>query len=136
MKKLVALIFILSLFSCKKTIEEIQTNAVIQAMTSGQWKMVNFKIGTTDHTSEFAPYAFQFHANYTVDAIKNSAVEASGNWNASAENKTITSNFSPSATNPLPYLNGTWKITNNSWTYVEANQEVNGTTRFLRLEKL
>lgn len=136
MKYVIAVILVIGLASCKKQIEKIQTNLVIEAMTTGQWKMVSFKDGSTDLTQDFSPYTFQFKTNYTVDAIKNSVVESSGTWNADADAKTISSNFNPPATNPLPFLNGTWKITNNSWTFVEANQTVNGTLRTLRLEKL
>lgn len=136
MKYVFALILIMGLAGCKKQIEKIQTNLVIEAMTTGQWKMVSFKDGSTDLTQDFSPYTFQFKTNYTVDAIKNSLVESSGTWNADADAKTISSNFNPPATNPLPFLNGTWKITNNSWTFVEANQTVNGVLRTLRLEKI
>jgi hypothetical protein len=126
---------IVLLSGCKKKIEEIQTNLVIEAMTNGQWKMVNFKDGTNDHSPDFAPYTFQFKKDLTVDAIKNGGVEKTGSWDANAEAKTITSQFG-NTNNPLPLLNGTWKITNNSWTFVEASMEVNGVVRTLRLEKI
>jgi hypothetical protein len=136
MKYSFALIILLGLFGCKKQIEKIQTDLVVQAMTTGQWKMVSFVNGSTDITNDFAPYAFQFKTDFTVDAIKSSSVETTGTWNADANAKTITSNFSTQANNPLPFLNGTWKITNNSWTFVEANMTVNGVLRTLRLEKI
>jgi hypothetical protein len=136
MKYSFALIILLGLFGCKKQIEQIQNDLVIQAMTTGQWKMVSFIDGSTDVSSNFAPYTFQFKTDYTVDAINNSAVETSGTWGADADAKTITSNFSTQANNPLPLLNGTWKITKNSWTYVEANMTVSGILRTLRLEKI
>lgn len=136
MKYSFALIILLGLFGCKKQIEQIQNDLVIQAMTTGQWKMVSFIDGSTDVSSNFAPYTFQFKTDYTVDAINNSAVETSGTWGADADAKTITSNFSSQANNPLPLLNGTWKITKNSWTYVEANMTVSGILRTLRLEKI
>jgi hypothetical protein len=136
MKYTVTLILLLGLFGCKKQIEKIQTDLVVQAMTTGQWKMVSFINGSTDITTDFAPYTFQFKTDYTVDAINNTSVESSGTWGADANAKTITSNFSSQASNPLPFLNGTWKITKNSWTYVEANMTVNGVLRTLRLEKI
>ena len=136
MKYSFALIILLCLFGCKKQIEKIQTDLVIQAMTTGQWKMVSFKDGSTDLANDFAPYLFQFKTDYTVDAIRNSSIESSGTWDADASAKTITSYFSTQASNPLPFLNGTWKITKNSWTYVEANMTVNGVLRTLRLEKI
>ena len=136
MKYTLTLIILLGLFGCKKQIEQIQNDMVIQAMTTGQWKMVSFINGSDNITSDFAPYSFQFKTDYTVDAITSSSGVTSGTWGVDADAKTITSNFSLQANNPLPLLNGTWKITKNSWTYVEANLTVNGVLRTLRLEKI
>ena len=133
MKTISALFFLLLITSCNK--EEIQQNAVISAMTNGQWKVVNFVNAGTNVTTDFAAYKFQFKDNLTVDAINNNVVEKTGAWNADANARTITSNFN-NAGNPLALFNGTWKITNNSWTFVEANLTVNNETRILRLEKL
>jgi hypothetical protein len=133
MRKIFTLLLLSSLFSCNK--EEMAKNAVISAMTSGQWKVVNFKDGATDVTTDFASYKFQFKEDLTVDAINNTMVEKTGTWTADANAKTITSTFD-NANTPLILLNGTWKITDNSWTFVEATQTTNGGLRTLRLEKL
>lgn len=133
MRKLCTLLLLVLFFSCSK--EQIAKNIVINAMTSGQWKVVSFINDTTDVTSNFSPYKFQFNENLTVDAINNTTVEKTGTWTADANAKTITSNFT-NANTPLILLNGTWKITNNSWTFVEASQTVNGLIRKLRLEKI
>ena len=133
MKICLTLLLSVLLFSCIK--EELQKQAVLNAMTGGQWKVVRFKKGSTDVTTDFTTYTFQFKENQTVDAIHNSTIENTGTWTADAEAKTITSFFS-NATTTLSLLNGTWLITNNSWTFVEASQSVNGEARILRLEKL
>ncbi len=133
MKTTIVFFLLLLITACNK--QEIQQNAVINAMTSGQWKVVNFVNAGTNITADFAAYKFQFKDNLTVDAINNMIVEKTGTWNADANARTITSNFS-GAINPLALFNGTWKITNNSWTFVEANLTVNSETRTLRLEKL
>jgi len=133
MRKIFTLLLLSSLFSCNK--EEMAKNAVTNAMTSGQWKVVNFKDGATDVTTDFASYKFQFKENLTVDAINNTTVEKTGTWTADANAKTITSTFD-NANAPLILLNGTWKITDNSWTFVEATQTTSGGLRMLRLEKL
>jgi len=133
MKRVLACLLLFFFFSCSK--EQIAKNAVMNAMTSGQWKVVSFKNGSTDVTADFSAYTFQFKENYTVDAIHNSTVEKTGAWTADANAKTITSTFT-NATHPIILLNGTWQITNNSWTFVEASQTVNGTLRTLRLEKI
>ena len=131
MKKLYLVIFLFILAGC---IKKKQEDAVIDAMTNGQWKVTNFNQGGMDITSDFAAYKFQFKPNLTVDAINNGSIEKTGSWNADASAQTIISNFT-NAGNPLVLLNGTWKITNNSWTWVEANQTINGELLTLRLDK-
>jgi len=133
MKKLYTFFLLLFFISCSK--EEIIRNAVINAMTSGQWKVVIFKNGSTDVTTDFAPYKFQFKENLSVDAINNTTVEKTGSWTADPNAKTITATFT-NASSTLSLLNGTWLITDSGWTYVEANQTVNGELRILRLEKI
>ena len=118
---------------CNK--EQMQRDAVVSAMTSGQWKVVRFISAGTDVTADFADIKFQFKENQTVDALRNNTVDKTGNWNADATARTITSSF-VNGGYPLTMLNGTWKITNNSWTFVEANLTINSETRQLRLEKL
>lgn len=132
MRKILTLLLLFFLCSCNK--EEMTKNAVINAMTSGQWRVASFKDDATDITTDFAPYKFQFKENLTVDAINNAAVEKTGTWTADANTKTITSTFD-NVNAPLILLNGTWKITDNSWAFVEATQTVNGKLRNLRLEK-
>ena len=110
-------------------------NAVLDAMTSGYWKVVSFKTGAVDVSSDFSGYKFQFKENLTVDAINQTTVEKTGSWNADTNAKTITSTFL-NASNPLILLNGTWQITRSDWTFVEASQTVNGELRSLRLEKI
>lgn len=132
MKKLCPFIFLIILVGCKK--EKKAENLVIQAMVNGQWKVTNFNKGGTDMTANFASYKFQFKTDFTVDAINNGTIEKTGIWTADAAAQSITSNFS-NATNPVVLLNGTWTITNNSWTWVEAKQMLNGELQLLRLDK-
>jgi hypothetical protein len=132
MKKLYPLLLLLVLAACKK--EKKAENIVIQAMVNGQWKVTNFNKSGTDMTASFVTYKFQFKSDFTVDAINNGSVEKTGSWNADAVAQSITSNFS-NAVNPVALLNGTWTITNNSWTWVEAKQTTNGELLNLRLDK-
>jgi len=131
MKQLYLVVLILVFAGCVKKKQE---NMVVDAMVNGQWKVTSFKQASTDVTADFANYKFQFKTNFTVDAINNGNVEKTGSWNADATSQTITSSFA-SVTNPLALLNGTWQITNNSWTWVEAKQNVNGELLSLRLDK-
>jgi hypothetical protein len=132
MKKFYALIFLLALIACVKKKQE---EKVLNAMTNGQWKVTSFIKGNADLTSDFAVYQFQFKTNNTVDAINNGTVEKTGSWQEDVNAQTITSNFA-NAANPLALINGTWQITNNSWTWVEAKQTVNNELLTLRLDKL
>ena len=135
MIKIYTLCLLFLVIGCNKQVETIQRNAVIDAMTSGQWKVSSYKNGSTDETASFSLYQFQFKDDFSVDAINSGNVEKTGSWTADAAAKTITSSFS-NAANPLLLLNGTWKVTNNSWTFVEASQTINGNSCKLRLDKL
>lgn len=131
MKKFYSIFFLILIAGCVKKKQE---DMVVNAMVNGQWKVTNFKKAGSDITTDFANYKFQFKTNFTVDAINSGTVEKTGSWNADATAQTITSSFT-NAVDPLVLLNGTWQITNNSWTWVEAKQTVNGELLNLRLDK-
>ena len=120
---------------CKKKVEQVQMDALMNLITNGQWKVTSFKRGSEDVTGQFAPYSFQFKKNETVDAIKTGAVEKTGTWLGSATARTIQSSFG-NVPEPLSLLNGTWLVSKTSTTHVEASQNVNGQKLALRLDKL
>lgn len=130
----ILLILLVSLANCKKAIQSAQEDLVIKAMTDGQWRITKFTSGSSDVTATFTPYKFQFQKDNTVQAINNGSIENTGSWNADASARTISSSFS-GASSTLSLLNGIWKITNNSWTFVEAIQTVNSEVLTLRLDK-
>jgi hypothetical protein len=134
-KVIIALSLVFVLGGCKKTIDKLKENAVISAMTDGQWVITNFVNNGAVITTNFSPYKFQFYSNQTVDAINNGVVEKTGTWDGDASTMTITANF-PSSGATLTLINGTWHIDNNSWTFVVASQSSNSEIRTLRLEKL
>ncbi|HLG38817.1 MAG TPA: hypothetical protein VI461_04075 [Chitinophagaceae bacterium] len=136
MKKLlsIVLITILILPGCKKYIEKKTEDAIIDAMTSGQWIITVFTQNSNDITSSFSGYKFQYYRDQTVEAIKNNVVEKTGTWEGNASALTISANFTNVA-EPLILLNGSWHIDNNSWTFVAASQNAGGELRTLRLEK-
>ena len=135
MKKLIPLFVLIIFFaSCKKTAEKIGEDLVIQAMTSGQWKVTKFIQSGNDITSSFSGYKFQYYSNKTVDAILNGTTERTGSWDGNATAMTTWASF-PGAPNPISLINGTWNITNNGWTYVEATQTNGSETKTLRLDK-
>lgn len=135
MRKVFALISILFiLFSCKKVKENIAQDAIISAMTSGQWVITQFTNNGSNITSSFSGYKFQYYSNKTVDAIKNGNVEKTGNWDGNASTMTTWASF-PGAGAPLDLINGTWHIDNNSWTFVVASQANGSDTKTMRLDK-
>lgn len=129
------LILILMLTGCKKAIEQAQEDYVVKAMTTGQWMVKSYIKGGSDVTASFNSYSFQFYDNRTVEARKNNQPQMTGTWEGNASAKTIFANYTTTS-EPLSLLNGTWMITNNSLTYVEASLIANGEQRSLRLEKL
>lgn len=136
MKPIFTLCFLLMLSaSCKKAVEKVQEDLVIQAMTDGQWAVTSFTEDGNNITTSFAGYKFQYYANRTVDAIKNGTVEKTGTWDGDATTMTTWASFT-NATNPLNLVNGAWQILRSGWTYVEAKQIVNGTTKVMRLDKI
>jgi hypothetical protein len=120
---------------CGKQVEQVQLNALMDLITSGQWKVTLFKKGSETITDQFAAYSFQFKKNETVDAIKNGTVEKSGTWKGNATERTIQSSFG-NVTVPLSLLNGTWLVSKTSTTFVEASQDVGNERLMLRLDKL
>ncbi|MDP9230651.1 MAG: hypothetical protein M3O67_08270 [Bacteroidota bacterium] len=135
MKKIYFIFICLFLFtSCKKSLESIAEDAVIKAMTDGQWVITNFTKDGANITSDFNGYRFQYYSNRTVDAIKNGTIEKTGSWGADAATMTTSANFTSPAY-PLLLINGDWHITNNSWTFVEATQTNGSEVKTMRLDK-
>ena len=123
------------LFSgCKKAVENVQQDLVIQAMTDGQWGVTSFTQNGNNITADFTSYKFKYYSNKTVDAIKNGTVEKTGNWDGDAASMTTWANFS-SPPYPLTLINGSWHIDRSSWTYVEATQIAGTETKTMRLDK-
>ena len=135
MKKITFFILLVSLLAgCKKTVENIQQDLVIKAMTDGQWVITSFTQNGNDITSDFSGFKFKYYSNKTVDAIKNGTVEKTGTWDGNASTMTTSANFT-SALYPLTLINGNWHIDNNSWTFVVATQTIGAETKTMRLEK-
>lgn len=126
-------LFTITVVSCKKTVQDQQKNLVVQAMTDGIWIVNKYMEGTSDVTTSFDSYEFKFNANGTVTGTKSGST-SNGTWAADVVNYSITSNF-PSAGDPLPKLNGVWKITDSYWDYVEAEMTTAAGTNLLYLQK-
>ena len=135
MKKLALIILgTVILTGCKKLVEQKAQDAILKAMTDGQWVITNFTSNGTDLTSDFSAYKFQYFDNYTVNAIKNGTVDKTGTWQGDVNTMSISANFA-NAVDPLLLLNGTWHITDNGWTFVDATMTVGTEVRTLKLDK-
>ena len=139
MKKIAVIVGAVFLLSgsgcgCKKAIQNIQQDLVIQAMTDGEWAVTIFTQNGNNITSDFNGYRFKYYSNKTVDAKLNGTVVKTGTWDGNASTMTTSANF-PAAAHPLVLINGNWHIDNNSWTYVVATQVNGSETKNMRLEK-
>jgi hypothetical protein len=135
---IILLFIIVATSSCKKAIEKVieekQEDYVILAMTNGIWKMSWFKEDSL-LVNDFNGFEFKYYADYTVDGIDPNGIIKKGIWSGNGATLTTTTNFPASANAPLTKLNGSWKITKNSWTFVEAEQIVGNFKKTMRLDK-
>ena len=131
---IVLTVFTVLFSGCKKAVEDIKQDLVIQAMTDGQWGVTSFTQNGNNITADFSAYKFKYYSNKTVDAIKNGSVEMTGTWDGDAASMTTWANFN-SPPYPLNLINGSWHIDRNSWTYVEATQTSGTETKTMRLDK-
>ena len=130
---LLMLVISISIAHCAKKKEEVKTNIVMEAMTSGRWIVEKFSENNVDVSGEFSSYEFQFYKDGSVKGF-NASEEAVGTWVGDVVSETISSNF-PNSNDTLKRMNDTWKIVKNSFTYVEARPTNTNRTAFLRLVK-
>ena len=127
------------LAGCKKAIkrtqEQIAETLIVKAITDGRWLVSVYKEGTNDYKPEFEGYEFQFKTDRKVDAVKNSSVEATGTWNEDRVNIAIMADYPTTASTTLQRLDGTWKLKDSNWTWVKAEQTINGKLVTLELTK-
>jgi len=118
-------------FGCSKS--TIESNIIIDAMTSGRWVVDQFKENNLDCTTQFAAYEFQFEKAGTITAYKTNT-PTSGIWIADIPLRTIFAKF-PITNDTLKKLNDTWKVYNNTLTLVEANPTDVSRSAYLKLVK-
>lgn len=140
MKQLLILSFTLLLMvSCKKAIkqtrEQIAETLIVKAMTDGRWTVTVYNDGTTDSKPEFDGYEFQFKTDRTVDAFKNTSKESTGTWNEDKVNIAIIADYPTTAAITLQRLDGNWKLKDSNWSWVKAEQTINGKLVKLELTK-
>ncbi len=119
---------------CKKTIENVKEDFVINLITNNIWLVTNFTEGSDNLTSSFVPYEFKFNKDETVHGIKTGAPDALGTWKGDANSMTITSSF-PNGPVPLNKLTGVWHITKTTLSSVKATRTEGGMVYYLDLVK-
>ena len=140
MKQLLILTLSLVLLSgCKKAIkrtqEQIAETLIVKAITDGRWLVSVYKEGSNDYKPEFDGYEFQFKTDRKVDAVKNSTVESTGTWNEDRVNIAIMADYPSTAALTLQRLDGVWKLKDSNWTWVKAEQTIDGKLVTLELRK-
>ena len=132
-------ISLLLLAGCKKAIrqtrEQIAETLIVKAITDGRWTVSVYKNDTEDFKAEFDGYEFQFKTDRFVDAIKNSVKESTGTWNEDKVNIAIIADYPTTAATTLQRLDGNWKLKDSNWTWVKAQQTINGKLVTLELTK-
>lgn len=140
MKQLLILTLSLVLLSgCKKAIkrtqEQIAETLIVKAITDGRWLVSVYREGSNDYKPEFDGYEFQFKTDRKVDAVKNAVVESTGTWNEDRVNIAIMADYPTTATLTLQRLDGVWKLKDSNWTWVKAEQTIDGKLVTLELRK-
>jgi hypothetical protein len=117
---------------CKKQIDQLKADAIVDVMVKGKWAIREYLEGPTDITSNFTDYRFQFFRDNTVTAFVGTTVVQNGTWNGSNSTPVITITFS-NATAPLSKLNGTWTAYSYDNNGPKFNQTINGVEMKLSL---
>lgn len=122
----------MTLAGCRKAIEDIQTKALIDIITSGRWVIDQFTEASTEYAKDYASYEFKFNENGTVDAYMGGSV-TTGTFVVDAINARITSRFPVGSAPVLMRLNETWTVTKASISQVEAKPTDAARNAFLRI---
>jgi uncharacterized protein YdgA (DUF945 family) len=136
---LILTLSLVMLAGCKKAIkrtqEQIAETLIVKAITDGRWLVSVYKEGANDYKPEFDAYEFQFKTDRKVDAVKNSSVESTGTWNEDRVNIAIIADYPTTASSTLQRLDGIWKLKSSEWTWVKAEQIIDGKLVTLELRK-
>ncbi len=137
MKRLLTLVLLailtLSEMSCKKQIDDKKEDIIMSAITDGIWIVEFYAENTSDISTDFANYDFQFFKDGKVTGTK-TGITTNGTWLGNASNYTITSTFSTSS-DTLLKMNGVWKLTDSYLDYVEAEKTTATGINYLHLRK-
>jgi len=98
---------VMTLFSCKKSLDERKEEYILGVMTNGRWFLEYYAENGVDMTADFNGYEFQFHESGKLDGTRNNLTQT-GNWSGDINTLILTVNFSsPDAV--LQKLNHRWQ---------------------------
>lgn len=137
MKTLVPLVLIcvclVTATSCQKFIDKQKEKIAMDIITNGEWYVEQYIQDSTNVTSDFLNYLFQFNEDRTVTGTLGAQVY-SGTWEEHISDISISSQF-PTAPDPVKKLNGKWKLKDSTKEYVRAEMTTATGTNYLRLRK-
>lgn len=119
--------------SCKKAIEKKVEEKIMDAITTGEWIVEQYKEGENNLSNLFLYYHFKFNSDGTLTGTENGNA-TDGTWDPNTTDFTILTDF-PTAVDPLKKLNGLWKIKDSDWDYVKAEMQTDNGTKLLILRK-
>lgn len=127
-------LLILGQYSCKKAIQSVQEDFVVNLITNNLWTVTLYSENGTNQTGLFAGYDFKFNKDLTVYGQLAGQPDAAGTWRGDASAMTITSAF-PNGPVPLQKLTGIWNITRTTHSSVKSTRTESGVTYLLDLQK-
>ncbi len=109
LRSFIGVCLIMSIFSCKKSIDKLKENYVLGVLTDGRWFLDNYTFNDADITSNFSEYEFQFYDNGKMDAINTTTASVvSGTWSGDVDHLTFTVSL-PTSDPKLLRLNYVWQ---------------------------
>jgi hypothetical protein len=125
--------------SCSRSNDDTtnpNSQAQIQNITSGTWRVTLFTDSGNDETSDFASYSFQFNSGGTITATKGSTTK-NGTWSiTSSSNKyNIDLGAKSDSNKPLGELTDDWKIISISSTEIKLSDDNASSNELLTFTK-
>lgn len=106
-----AVFTILGLVSCKKALDKIKEQEIVNAITNGTWIVSKFVENTTNTTADFNGWETIYYDNGTFTSTKTGEPTVNGTWAGNASNWTFTITYNTTPPVPLTKLAGVWTVT-------------------------
>ncbi len=130
------------LISCKKNTEDTtaNTSGANTQLQSGSWKVSTFNMGSTDRTTDFSDFVFNFRGDRSTTAA-NTFIAANGTWNVGTDNSNTVLNlrYVVEGFQMFTDISGRWTInehSDNRFVMTRVLPDNNGQVDGLTIEKL